>query len=178
MFPQRSLADDHFVQRQPINSIYRSFSLTVSQNPLYKLHSHTVTRHHPWPNELHSHSHGRWRAALRSSPLRSGVLFGAVIFANLIFYTTFLSPQDSLWHRPQDWHGLLQGESLILDPENTPPSTTPPTPATVEIPPSPSPTPDVLTVEQIRDLVAPTTGFFARDYSLGRGWNNVSMHGA
>ncbi|KAH9081639.1 hypothetical protein EDB83DRAFT_2539219 [Lactarius deliciosus] len=32
---------------------------------------------------------------------------------------------------------------------------------------------DVLTPEQIRDVVAPTRGFFSRDYSLGLGWNNM-----
>ena len=120
----------------------------------------------------------RWRVALRSSPLPFGLFVGAVIFSGLIFYTMFLSPQGSLWHRPQDWHGLAQDESLVLDLENAPPLTTLPTPTTEKTsPPSPSssPTFDVLTVEQIRDLVAPTRGFFARDYSLGLGWNNVSM---
>jgi hypothetical protein len=100
----------------------------------YTNHTPPTPHHHgsPWFNELRSprknppapHSHGRWRAALRSSPLRSGVFFGAVIFASLIVYTTFLSPQGSLWHRPQDWHGLSHDESLILDLENTPRPTT------------------------------------------------------
>jgi hypothetical protein len=117
----------------------------------------------------------RWKATLRSSPLRSGIFFGAVIFLCLIFYTTFVSPQGFLWTGPQDWHGYSQDESLILDLENSPPSTTLPTPT----PPSPSPSPisDVRTVEQIRDVVAPTRGFFVRDYSLNLGWNNVSMRG-
>ena len=128
----------------------------------------------------HSYSHPfhRWRVTLRSSPLRSGICFGAVIFSSLIFYTTFVLLQGSLWNRPQDWHGLSQDEPLVQDLENSPPSTTLPTPNAVEIPPpspSPSPTSDVLTVEQIRDLAAPTRGFFARDYSLGLGWNNVSV---
>ena len=130
------------------------------------------------------HSYSRpfrpWRVTLHSIPLRSSICFGAVIFSGLIFYTTFVLPQGSLWNRPQDWHGLSQDESLVLDLENLPPSTTLPTPTAVEIsPPSPSPGPtsDVLTVEQIRDVVAPTRGFFARDYSIGLGWNNVSMRG-
>ncbi|KAF8274078.1 hypothetical protein EI94DRAFT_1776054 [Lactarius quietus] len=38
---------------------------------------------------------------------------------------------------------------------------------------SPSPVSDVLTLEQIRDVVARTRGFFSRDYSLGLGWNNM-----
>ena len=122
----------------------------------------------------------RWRAAFRSRPLRSGGFFGTIIFFSLIFYSTFLLPQGSLWNRPQDWYGLLQNKSLLLDLENTLPSTTLPTPTTLETSspsPSPSPTSDVLTVEQIRDLVAPTRGFFARDYNLGLGWNNVSICG-
>jgi hypothetical protein len=34
-----------------------------------------------------------------------------------------------------------------------------------------------LPLEQIRDIVAPTRGFFSRDYSLYLGWNNVSIRG-
>ena len=130
------------------------------------------------------YSHGRpfrrWRAAFRSRPLRSGVFFGTVVFSSLIFYSAFLSPQSSLGHGSQDWYSLLQDESLLLDLENRLPSTTLPTPTTLETsPPSPSPSPtsDVLTVEQIRDLVAPTRGFFSRDYNLGLGWNNVGIGG-
>jgi hypothetical protein len=33
---------------------------------------------------------------------------------------------------------------------------------------------DHLDLEELRDLVAQTKGYFARDYSLGLGWNNVS----
>jgi hypothetical protein len=32
---------------------------------------------------------------------------------------------------------------------------------------------DHLDLEELRDLVAQTKGFFVRDYSLGLGWNNV-----
>ena len=128
----------------------------------------------------HARPFRRWRVDLCSRPLRSGVFFCAVIFSSLIFYTTFLSQQGSLWNGHKNWHGLSQDESLVLDLDNTPPSTTSPTLTTVEtsLPsPSPSPTSDVLTVEKIRDVVAHTRGFFTRDYSLGLGWNNVSMHG-
>ena len=38
----------------------------------------------------------------------------------------------------------------------------------------PSPVSNFLTLEQIRDIVAPTRGFYSRDYSLYLGWNNVS----
>jgi hypothetical protein len=122
----------------------------------------------------------RWRAFLRSNPLRSGAFFGALIFTSLVVYTTFLSPHGPLpvWHRPPDWHGFSQNETSVLDLEHASPSSSPTT--TTETPhpsPSPSPISDVLTVEQIRDIVAPTRGFFARDYSLGLGWNNVSLCG-
>jgi hypothetical protein len=40
---------------------------------------------------------------------------------------------------------------------------------------APSSPSDVITLEQIRDIVATTRGFFSRDYSLNLGWNNVSI---
>lgn len=115
----------------------------------------------------------RWKASLLSSPLRSGAIFGTFIFATLVAYTTFLSPHGPLWRRPTDWHGFsdpgLNPSSSLSEPTTT--TETPhPSPS-----PSPSPISDVLTVEQIRDIVAPTRGFFTRDYSLGLGWNNVSV---
>jgi hypothetical protein len=131
------------------------------------------------PSQLsHGRIYRRCRALLRSSPFRSGIFFGAVIFSSLIFYTTFLSPRGLLLRRPQDWHGFSQHKLLHPDLEQTFPSTPLSTPTTLaEIPlPSPPPPPisNDLTVEQIRDIVASTRGFFTRDYSLGLGWNNVS----
>ena len=131
------------------------------------------------PNPLSQPTHGRafrrWKILLRSSPLRLGAFFGALIFVSLV-YTTFLSPHDPVvWYRPSDWHDFSQHETPISDLENASPG-----PTTIETPqpsPSPSPISNVLTVEQIRDIVAPTRGFFTRDYSLGLGWNNVSVYG-
>jgi hypothetical protein len=122
----------------------------------------------------------RCRAVLRSIPLRSSILFGAIIFGSLVFYTTFLSPRGLLLRKPQDWHGLSQHEFLNPDLEYTSPLSTPTTPAEIPLPPPPPPPPisNVLTVEQIRDIVASTRGFFTRDYSLGLGWNNVSERAA
>jgi hypothetical protein len=132
----------------------------------------------PSPSQLpHNRALRRWRAVLRSAPLRSGILFGAVVFISLFLYTTVLSPRGSLWLRPPDWHGLSQNESLVPDLENTSPSASLSTPIPVETSPSPPPISDILTVEQIRDIVAPTRGFLTRDYSLGLGWNNVSVCG-
>lgn len=67
-----------------------------------------------------------------------------------------------------------------------PPLPLPPPPPVVEEPllPPPPPIPppppprkhddDHLELEELRDLVAQTKGYFVRDYSLGLGWNNVS----
>ena len=122
----------------------------------------------PQPQPTHDRAFRPWKILLRSSPIRLGAFFGALIFASLVVYTTFLSPQGPLgWYRPSDWHGFSQHRTPVSDPS---PTTTTETPD-----PSPPPIPDVLTVEQIRDIVAPTRGFFTRDYSLGLGWNNVSV---
>jgi hypothetical protein len=130
----------------------------------------------------------RWRSFLRSNgALRMG-FFTTFLFTGLIVYLTFF-PHGPSWRLP-DWHPPLHfdpdslelanpNETLLVDPKfatllpsPTPESTisdTPPPPS-----PSSSPVSDVLTLEQIRDIVAPTRGFFSRDYSLGLGWNNVS----
>ena len=188
-------------QLSPLSEVFLLFStfpfviyISLSSSPRIPYINHT-----PLPTPLHYHSqwrdalpsppmdppllptppnqpsHGRtfrrWRAFLRSSPLRSGAFFGAVIFTSLVVYTTFLSPHGSLqvWHRPLGWHGYSHNETTAPDPLSSEPTTT------SDPSPSPSPISDVLTVEQIRDIVAPTKGFFTRDYSLGLGWNNVSV---
>jgi hypothetical protein len=76
---------------------------------------------------------------------------------------TFFSPS---WRLP-DWHlsAYLYPDPLELADHNDNPF--PPLPSS-------SPVSDVLTLEQIRDIVAPTRGIFSRDYSLYLGWNNVS----
>lgn len=133
------------------------------------------------PSQLsHGRIYRRCRALLRSSPIRSGIFFGAIVFSTLIFYTAFLSPRGFLLRRPQGWR-LSQHKPLNPDLEHPFPSillSTPTTPAEMSLPSPPPPPPppisNVLTVEQIRDIVASTRGFFARDYSLGLGWNNVS----
>jgi hypothetical protein len=128
----------------------------------------------------------RWRSFLRSNgALRIG-FFTTFLLTGLMVYVTFFSPS---WRLP-DWHLSSSfypdpleladpNERLLVDPKfatllpnPTPESIIPDNPP----PPLPSPSPvsDVLTLEQIRDIVAPTRGFFSRDYSLGLGWNNVS----
>jgi hypothetical protein len=93
----------------------------------------------------------RWRSFLRSNgALRIG-FFTPFLLTGLLVYLTFFSP---LWRLP-NWH---LSSHLYPDP----------------LSPSSSPVSDVLTLEQIRDIVAPTRGLFSRDYSLYLGWNNVS----
>ncbi len=130
-------------------------------------------------------THGRtlrhWRADIHSSPFRSVFFFGVIIFSSsLILYTTLLSPHGTLWLRPPNWPAIFQHEPPVPDLEHTSLSTSSSeattTSAETSYPsPSPTPIPNVLTVEQIRDIVAPTKGFLTRDYSLGLGWNNVSV---
>jgi hypothetical protein len=135
----------------------------------------------------------RWRPFLRpKSAQKIGVFFTAFILSSLIVCVIFLSPHGPSL-RLSDWRGPSQASHLdpdppvLADPSETlllgpklPPLLPEPTPV-LEGPPPPSPTPspspvsDVLTLEQIRDIVAPTQGFFSRDYSLGLGWNNVCV---
>ena len=81
-----------------------------------------------------------------------GISLGSFLLVGLIFYMTFLLP-----------HGgpLLLSSSEWPTPENHTFS-------------SPSNS-DILSLEQIRDIVTPTRGFLSRDYSLYLGWNNVSI---
>ena len=153
----------------------------------------------PPPNSHTPHARPlrRLRSFLRSyGLLRASVILSAFILATLILYTTFSPASESTWSSPLDWHKpsrppprphpeyapehATPNDPLAVDPSPTYPLTAPDAPATStsapEAPPLPSrtPLPDVLTLEQIRDIVAPTRGFFSRDYSLGLGWNNVS----
>jgi hypothetical protein len=133
----------------------------------------------------------RWRSFHRANlRLRNGVLLCVFIIASLFFYTQSSSPRDPPWYRPSSWHGRLPlrpeyphyvnaSETLFVAPTPIYPPIAPGIPALSNSasnpPPSRTPVPDVLTLEQIRDIVASTRGFFSRDYSLGLGWNNVSI---
>ncbi|KAH9952603.1 hypothetical protein BC827DRAFT_1274389 [Russula dissimulans] len=136
----------------------------------------------PITQPAYGRSFRRWRPFLRSyGSLRTGLFFGVIALSSLVIYATFLSPHDSLWRRPTDWYGLPQRESLASNPKyHHSPSPSPTLPHTPD-PPVPTETTsswtpwssDALTLEQLRDVVAPTRGFFTRDYSLGLGWNNM-----
>jgi hypothetical protein len=132
----------------------------------------------------------RWRSFLRSNgTIKIGFFSAVFLFTSLIVYLTFFSSDAFSWRLP-DWHlpsSLLSdsqkladlNETLIVDPKFTTLLPSPAPESTISDgppPPQPSSSPvsDVLTLEQIRDIVTPTRGFFSRDFSLVLGWNNVS----
>jgi hypothetical protein len=145
---------------------------------------------HPSSQPTQSRAFRRWRGFLHSSGvLWTGIFFSAFVFVSLIFYTTIISPRSSILPRPSEWHDLPKDHLKSLELVDSSQNFTFPLPSpsmstsTILDQASPSqPTPtsssrpesDVLTIEQIRDIVARTRGFFTRDYSLGLGWNNVS----
>jgi hypothetical protein len=132
----------------------------------------------------------RWRGFLRSNGVfGTGIFFIALVFVSLIFYTTIIPLRVSLLCRPSECHDFPQDhlnspELVDSSQKFTFPSPSPSMSTSTildQAPPSqPTPTSssrtefDVLTVEQIRDIVVRTRGFYSRDYSLGLGWNNVS----
>jgi hypothetical protein len=87
-----------------------------------------------------------------------GISLGSFLLVGLVFYMTFLSPHGPLLLSSSKW-SILANHAYPLATSN-------------EVPSSLS---DALSIEQIGDIVATTRGFFARDYSLYLGWNNVSI---
>ena len=105
----------------------------------------------------------------------SGILF------HILFFTTGVASRANEWRlklpyasRPPPYVSpdtpLLTHESLPPPPSHGSPSN-PFTAPTLQG----NPELDQLSLEEIRDMVAGTKGFFSRDYSLGLGWNNVSL---
>ncbi|KAH9173215.1 hypothetical protein EDB89DRAFT_2068974 [Lactarius sanguifluus] len=111
----------------------------------------------------------RWRSVLRfNGALKIGFFPTGFFLTGLVYVAFFSAYGPPSWHLPGlnppslfDPDPIQLADPLLVDPE-FPPS-----------PPSPPFQSDVLTLEQIRDIVAPTRGFLSRDYSLGLGWNNV-----
>ncbi len=81
-----------------------------------------------------------------------GLFFSSFFLVGFIFYMTFLSAHGPLFLGPSGWYTPTNHVASSL-------------------------TSDVFSLEQIRDIIAPTRGFYARDYSLNLGWNNVRTHG-
>jgi hypothetical protein len=115
----------------------------------------------PLSPPIRDHAFRRCGAFLRT---RNGVLktviLNAFILIGLICYMTS-TPHDSRLITPSDWYRLSRAR---------------PSHPRVHADPPAFPSAE-LTLEQIRNIVAPTRGFFSRDYSLHLGWNNVSRTG-
>jgi hypothetical protein len=96
----------------------------------------------------------------------------ALTFVGLICYMTFLTAYDPVSVFTSNTNPV----SVITCTKHAFPSPV----SSTEIPPRLPPflqAAEGLPLERIRDIVAPTRGFFSRDYSLDLGWNNVSIHG-
>jgi hypothetical protein len=83
------------------------------------------------------------------------IFFSAFILFGLVSYVTFLSPHSRLLLGPWGQYGPRLNKSLF----------------------TPSPTYGALTLEELRDIVAHTRGFYSRDFDLNLGWNTVSRRG-
>ena len=110
---------------------------------------------------------------------RNGVLgtaiFSALILVGLICNVTLLTPHVHFLSRPPAQNSPSQHPNPVYTSTSLSSSASPsPTPslATPSFRP-PSLTADQLNLEQIRDIVTPTRGFYSRDYSVHLGWNNV-----
>jgi hypothetical protein len=96
----------------------------------------------------------------------------SLTFVGLICYMTFLTAYDPVSVFTSNTNPV----SVITSTKHSFPSPV----SSTEIPPRLPPfwqAAEGLPLERIRDIVAPTRGFFSRDYSLDLGWNNVSIHG-
>jgi hypothetical protein len=144
----------------------------MSYSPLPQWHSPTQP----------SHDQTSWRRngffrSFNTLP-RIGIAFGAFLFSTLIFYLTFFSPHDGpLSFSSSDWYGLNTTSAQRVGSNESLPAPTNDASALPTPDEEPSPPSDILSLEQIRDIVARTRGFFSRDYSLNLGWNNVSIRG-
>jgi hypothetical protein len=123
----------------------------MSSSPLPQWHSPTQ----PFHGRISCRRNG-FSYSFNSIP-GIGISLGSFLSLGLILYLTFLSPHSPLL--------LSSSEFILTDHASS-------SPTSDEAPSSLS---DVLSLEQIRDIVVPTRGFLSRDYSLYLGWNNVSI---
>ena len=134
---------------------------------------------HSPPQPSHGRKFRRWGCfCFSNGVLATGIVFSTSILACLIFYMTFLSPHGPLLLTPSDWYGppqLHPKSTVHVDPSEHLLTAIKHADEVPPLSPSPPPVSDVPTLEEIRDIVAPTRGFFSRDFSLHLGWNNVSI---
>jgi len=109
----------------------------------------------------------------RNGVIRTAIV-STVILVGLIFHVTLLTPHAHILSRLSDWNGLSQHPNPVYASTSLSSSASPSPTPTVTTPWFL--TPDDLTLEQIRDIVTPTRGFYPRDYSVHLGWNNVGVH--
>ena len=139
------------------------FSLLLCLPP--SLDSHMSTSPLPQWHSPAKFFHGR-RSCHRNGFILSfnnipgiGIFVASFLLLGLILYMTFFSPHPGpLFFISSEW--TIPANHAFSSPSSD------------ETSPSPS---DVLSLKQIRDIVAPTRGFLSRDYSLYLGWNNVSI---
>ena len=135
-----------------------------------------------WHSPLPPPHHGRpFRLCGAFLCFRSGglgtAIFSALILVGLICNVTLLTPHVHFLSRPPAQNSPSQHPNPMFTSTSLSSSASPsPTPSVVTpwFPPT-SLTADQLTLEQIRDIVTPTRGFFSRDYSVHLGWNNVGV---
>ena len=140
--------------------------------------------HSPSPPPFHGRPFRLCNTFIRT---RNGVLgtaiFSTIILVGLICHMTLSTPHVPLLLRPSAWNGISQrpkhspehDESLFSSTKLPSHSSSVVSPLLSSPSPSPSLASDELTLEQIWDIVAPTRGFYSRDYSVHLGWNNVGI---
>ena len=140
-----------------------SFFLSPSNQLDSFMSSSSLPRWHPSTESSHGQKSCRHKGFFHSfnSIPGIGISLGSSLLVVLIFYMTFLLPRGPLLLNSPKWSISANYASSL--------------PTSDE---SPSLLPDVLSLEQIRDIAAPTRGFYLRDYSLYLGWNNVSLRAA
>jgi hypothetical protein len=138
--------------------ILYSLPLCLPPSPTSYMSSCPLPQWHSPTQQFHGRRNG-FSHSFNSIP-GIGISLGSLLLVGLILYMTLLSPHGPLLLSSSEW-SIPTNHALS-------------SPTSDEAPSSLS---DVLSLEQIRDIIAPTRGFFSRDYSLYLGWNNVSIRG-
>lgn len=117
---------------------------------------------------------GTFTVAFATTAVFCGVVLGALALS--VFGSpppdSFLSPL----RRPES-----QPDHSIGAPPPQPPNSSLETTETTVVPQPPAPKPQrkhddqSLDIDELKDLIGRTRGYYVRDWSLGLGWNNVSL---
>ncbi|KAI0052882.1 hypothetical protein FA95DRAFT_1174199 [Auriscalpium vulgare] len=112
----------------------------------------------------------------------SGVVFHLFIFsmynplsrppsANELRLRPLIDPDSPLYVKPDS--PLLLHTKVVDESRPLPSASATPEPAPSSTPPPAPLNSEELSLEELRELVSHTKGFFSREYSLGLGWNNM-----